>query len=236
MKKAAVPERTSLSRERVLRTALDMADAEGVESLSMRQLGSRLGVEAMSLYNHVSNKDDLLDGILELVVREISIPGPGADWRTAMRERAVSARRAYTRHPWAAALMDSRTSSGPARLGYFDAMVGALTKAGFSLERAGRALSVLDSWIYGFALQRRNMASGGHERAEDRAGALRDSAPTESYPHLTRMIEWTLEHGYDEDADFEFGLTLILDGLERILPAAREGGRHPHPVRKPRPD
>lgn len=100
-------------------------------------------------------------------------------------------------------------------------MVGSLTGAGFPLEQAGRALSVLDCWIYGFALQRINMASGGRDRAEDRAGALRESAPVETYPHLARMIEWTMEHGYDEDADFEFGLALILDGLERLLPACR---------------
>ncbi len=221
MKKTAAPERTSLTRERVLHAAMEMADEVGVESLSMRQLGSRLGVEAMSLYNHVSNKGDLLDGILELVVREISIPDPGTDWRTAMRERAVSARRAFARHPWAIALMDSRVSSGPGRLRYFDAMVGALTGAGFPLERAGRAISILDCWIYGFALQRLNMASGEHERAEDRAGAMRESVPTESYPHLARMIEWTVAHGYDEDADFEFGLSLILDGLAGILDSGR---------------
>ena len=236
MKKAAMPERTSLTRERVLRAALDMADEEGIESLSMRRLGGRLGVEAMSLYNHVEGKEDVLDGILELVIGEIAVPAAGVDWRTAMRERAVSARKAFSLHPWAAALMDSRTSSGPGRLGYFDAVVGALTGAGFPLERAGRALSVLDCYIYGFALQRRNMASGGRERAEDRAEALRDSAPTEAYPHLARMIEWTVAHGYDEDADFEFGLNLILDGLARLLPQGRESGPRPSPVRKPRRD
>ncbi len=226
MKKTAVPERESLTRERVLRAALDMADSEGIESLSMRRLGSRLGVEAMSLYNHVAGKEDVLDGILELVVGEIAVPAAGADWRSAMRERAVSARRAFAGHPWAAALMDSRTSSGPGRLRYFDAMVGSLTGAGFPLEEAGRALSVLDCWIYGFAIQRRNMASDGHERAEDRAGTLQDSVPTGDYPHLARMIEWTMEHGYDEDADFEFGLNLILDGLERIL---NSGSPRPSP-------
>jgi AcrR family transcriptional regulator len=221
MKKAAGPEKASLTRDRVLRAALDLADSEGIETLSMRRLGGRLGVEAMSLYNHVEGKEDVLDGILDLVIGEIAVPEAGADWRKAMRERAVSARQAFRRHPWAAALMDSRTSSGSGRLRYFDALVGALTGAGFTLERAGRALSVLDCWIYGFALQRRNMASGGQERAEDRAGALRDSASTETFPNLARMIEWTMEHGYDEDADFEFGLNLILDGLAGILESGR---------------
>ncbi len=225
MKNTAAAEKTSLTRERVLAAALEMADAEGIESLSMRRLGGRLGVEAMSLYNHVENKEDLLDGILELFVGEIAVPPAGAEWRSAMRERAVSARQAFSRHPWAAALMDSRVSSGPARLRYFDAMVGTLMGAGFPLEQVGRVLSVLDCYIYGFAIQRNNMASGEHEQTETRAGALQDSAPVETYPHLARMIEWAMRNGYDEEADFEFGLALILEGLEGILRAG--SGRVP---------
>ncbi len=236
MKKADVPGKAFLTRERVLRAALDMADELGVESLSMRRLGSRLGVEAMSLYNHVEGKEDVLDGILELVIGEIAVPAAGVDWRTAMRERAVSARQAFSRHPWAAALMDSRTSSGPDRLRYFDAMIGCLAGAGFPLETVGRALSILDSYIYGFAIQRGNMAAEGDDRAEDRAGKMRGAAPDESYPHLARMIEWTMEHGYDEGTDFEFGLSLILDGLERLLPSDRKSGLRPRPFRMPRPD
>ncbi|MCK7479914.1 MAG: TetR/AcrR family transcriptional regulator C-terminal domain-containing protein [Candidatus Moduliflexus flocculans] len=186
----------------------------------------------MSLYNHVENKEDLLDGILELFVGEIARPPAGAEWRSAMRERAVSARQAFSRHPWAAALMDSRVSSGPARLRYFDAMVGTLMGAGFPLEQVGRALSVLDCYIYGFAIQRNNMASGEHEQTETRAGALQDSAPVETYPHLARMIEWAMRNGYDEEADFEFGLALILEGLEGILRAG--SGRVPSSPRDAR--
>ena len=220
MRKKGAPGRAPLTRELVLRTALAMADADGIESLSMRQLGGRLGVEAMSLYNHVANKDDILDGILELVVEEIAVPGPDAPWRTAMRDRAVSARNAFSRHPWAAALMDSRAQSGPGRLRYFDAIVGSLTGAGFSLDIAGRAFSVLDCYIYGFARQRLGMVSGDEPKAEARAEALKESVPEDAYPHLTRMIAWTMENGYDEDADFVFGLNLILDGLEDILERA----------------
>jgi AcrR family transcriptional regulator len=150
MKKAAMPDRASLTKERVLRAALAIADEGGIESLSMRLLGGRLGVEAMSLYNHVANKEEILDGILELVVEEITIPSAGAGWRSAMKERAVSARLAFNRHPWASALMDSRVSSGPARLRYFDTMIGTLHGAGFSFELAARAFSVLDCYIYGF--------------------------------------------------------------------------------------
>ena len=221
MKKARTASRTALTKERVLRTALAIADEKGIESLSMRLLGRRLGVEAMSLYNHVANKDDILDGIVDLVVEEIAIPSATADWRTAMKERAVSARHAFDNHPWASALMDSRVSSGPARLRYFDRMIGTLLGAGFSLEMAAQAFSVLDCYIYGFAHQRLNKSSGTSAHGKKQAKAFRDAMPGDVYPHLARIAELTMEKGYDEDADFEFGLTLILDGLERILKPAR---------------
>ena len=211
----------SLTRDLVLRTALEMLDEEGVQALSMRQLGTRLGVEAMSLYNHVASKDDILDGALDLVVEEIAIPWPGTPWREAMRERASSALEAFRRHPWAPALMDSRLSSHPARLRYFDTILGILLGAGFSFEQAGRAFSLLDSYVYGFGQQRSNMAPPGEDDAQSkRAEAFRANMPVEAYPHLERMAAWTMEAGYDEAGDFEFGLSLILDGLERLL-----GGR-----------
>ncbi len=225
MKKAVSPgggSRGSLTRELVLRTALAIMDESGIESLSMRLLGTRLGVEAMSLYNHVANKDEILDGVLDLVLDEITIPSADADWRSAMYERAVSAWRAFSRHPWASALMDSRVSSGPARLRYLDTMLGTLERAGFSLEQAARAFSVLDCYVYGFGRQRLNMASGGEEDDKKRAEAFRDTMPGESFPYLARMAELTMKTGYDEGADFEFGLNLILDGLERLQSA---GGR-----------
>lgn len=220
MKKQGKPEsgpRISLTRELVLRAALTILDESGVEALSMRLLGTRLGVEAMSLYNHVANKDDILDGVLDLVVEEIAIPGPGADWRPAMKERAVSAWQAFKRHPWASALMDSRLSSHPARLRYFDTILGTLEGAGFSLAQAARAFSLLDSYVYGFCRQGLNMASSGEKEAEKRAQAFRENIP-EAYPHLARMAEEAMKTGYDEGADFDFGLGLILDGLERLLP------------------
>jgi AcrR family transcriptional regulator len=200
---------------------LAIADESGIESLSMRLLGSRLGVEAMSLYNHVANKEEILDGILELVVEEITIPPVGAEWRSAMKERAVSARLAFSRHPWASALIDSRVSSGPARLRYLDAMIGTLHGAGFSFELAARAFSVLDCYIYGFAYQRLSQASGDEKQDKKRAKALRDVMPEGGYPYLAQMAELTMEKGYDEDADFDFGLTLILDGLESILKSGK---------------
>jgi AcrR family transcriptional regulator len=211
--------RAPLTREIVLQAALSIMDESGIDTLSMRLLGTRLGVEAMSLYNHVSNKDDIIDGALDLVVAEIAIPAVGDDWRYAMRERAISARIAFKRHPWASALMDSRLSSHPARLRYFDAILGALRRAGFSLDLAARAFSVLDCYVYGFARQQLNMAYSGEEKMEKRAGTIRGIIPFESYPYLTQMAESAMKAGYDEDADFEFGLTLILDGLERLLKA-----------------
>jgi AcrR family transcriptional regulator len=205
--------RVSLTRELVLRTALMIMDESGIETLSMRLLGTRLGVEAMSLYNHVADKNDIIDGVLDLVVAEIAIPVAEDNWRSAMKERALSAWIAFKRHSWASALMDSRISSSPARLRYYDTIVGALNRAGFSLELAARAFSLLDCYVYGFGRQWFNMAAAGEKEAE----AFRKIVPDQSYPYLARMAELTMQTGYDEDADFEFGLNLILDGLERLL-------------------
>lgn len=221
MKKAAKTERGALTRERLLRVALAMADENGIDSLSMRLLGRRLGVEAMSLYNHVTNKDDILDGIVDLVVEEIAIPSAATDWRKAMSERAVSVLHSVKKHPWASALMDSRVSSGPARLRYLDTMIGTLRRAGFSIELSARAFSVLDCYIYGFARQLLNKAPSDRGSSRKQAAAFRDAMPDEAYPSLARLAEWAAEKGYDENADFDFGLTLILDGLERILKSSK---------------
>lgn len=211
--------RGSLSRALVMETALAMLDEGGLESLSMRNLGKRLGVEAMSLYNHVAGKDDVVEGALELAVAEIALPEPGEPWREAMRRRAASARSAFERHPWAAALVDSRTGASPARLKYYDAILGALTGAGFPLAEAAMAFSALDSFVYGYGLQRRNAAAPGEDGPRKRARAFRDEMPAEAYPHVARMAELAAERGYDPEADFEYGLSLLLDGLERRLPA-----------------
>src|SRR5579862_8977392 len=145
--------RVPLSRDRVLLAAVAFADEHGIASLSMRKLGDVLGVEAMSLYNHVANKDQLLDGMVDVVFGEIDLPAGGADWKTAMRERAQSARQALGRHPWAIAQMSTRTSPGPATLRHHDAVIGALRTAGFSIAMTAHAFSAIDSYIYGFALQ-----------------------------------------------------------------------------------
>jgi AcrR family transcriptional regulator len=217
------PERTKrrapLTRERVLRAALALADQGGFESLTMRNLAKELGVEAMSLYNHVANKDDLLDGMIDLVFGEIELPPTDVDWKAAMRQRAVSTREALNRHRWAIGLMEGRSSHGPANLSLHDAVLGCLRAAGFSLEMTVHAYSVQDSYIYGFALQERDMSS---ESADDFAAEAQRQmhayqAVLADYPHLAEVVGgYVAKAGYDYATEFLFGLDLILDGLDRL--------------------
>src|SRR5687767_12016392 len=151
--KPTTPTRVPLSRDRVLRAAVAFADEHGIASVSMRKLGEALGVEAMSLYNHVANKDQLLDGMVDIVFSEVGLPSGDVDWKTALRQRAVSARQVLSHHRWAIGLMESRTSPGPATLRHHDAVIGCLRGAGFSVAMAAHAFSLLDSYVYGFALQ-----------------------------------------------------------------------------------
>ena len=212
--------RKPLSRDRVLQAAVTFADEHGIDSLSMRKLGEVVGVEAMSLYNHVANKDDLLDGMIDVVFGEIGLPAGDSDWRTSMHRRAVSARHVLSRHRWAIGLMESRTSPGPATLRHHDAVIGSLRAGGFSVAMAAHAFSLLDSYIYGFALQEASLPfDKGRDTAELAQEILGHLRP-EDYPHLTELaVEHVMQPGYDYGDEFEFGLGLILDGLER---AARE--------------
>jgi AcrR family transcriptional regulator len=213
--------RAGLNRERVLRAALALADEGGIEALTMRRLGERLQVEAMSLYNHVAGKDDILDGIVDLVFSEIELPSSDADWKTAMHERAVSARDALTRHPWAPSLMQARTRPGPATLRHHNAVIGSLRKAGFIIDMAAHAFSVMDGYIYGFALQQVNLPSHTPEETSQLAESILSELPAEEYPYLAEMIvEHALKPDYDYAVEFEFGLDLILDGLERLREVA----------------
>ena len=220
--KPATKPRSPLSRERVLLAAVALADEHGIASLSMRRLGDVLGVEAMSLYNHVANKDELLDGMVDLVFGEIDLPVGGADWKTAMRERAQSARQALGRHPWAIVLMSTRTSPGPATLRHHDAVIGSLRAAGFSVALTAHAFSALDSYIYGFALQEATLPLGDtEEETAEVAQMMMAQVPADEYPHLTEFtVEHILQPGYDYGDEFGFGLDLILDGLEKTREAA----------------
>jgi AcrR family transcriptional regulator len=205
----------SLSRERVLRAAVRLADEGGIESLSMRKLAQDLGVKAMSLYNHVANKDDLLDGIVDIVVSEIEVPNLGVDWKTAMRGRAMSAHEVLLRHPWSTMPLVSRVNVGPAMLRYVDATLGCLREAGFSLEMADRAWNAIDSHIYGFTLQELNFPFETEEYSEAAKNGL-SLIPADKYPYLNRLTHDVMEGRYDGIHDFEFGLELILNGLDRF--------------------
>jgi AcrR family transcriptional regulator len=208
--------RVPLSRERVLRAALALADRAGIESLTMRRLGQELGVEAMSLYNHVANKDDVLDGMVDLVFSEIELPSGGGRWKAALRERAISVREALLRHPWATGLLESRSSAGRATLQHHDWVLGTLREAGFSIGMAAHAYSVMDSYIYGFALQQQTLPFDTSDEVAEVAQNLMRQFPADAYPHLAEMIiEHALQPGYDYADEFEWGLDLILDGLDR---------------------
>ncbi|MEV6924301.1 TetR/AcrR family transcriptional regulator [Dactylosporangium sp. NPDC051485] len=208
--------RNALSKELVLRTAVAMADEAGTGAPSMRRLAERLGVEAMSLYHHFRNKDVILDSMIDLVFGEIELPSDDVDWRTAMRRRAVSMRDALTRHPWAIRLMDSRTNPGHATLRHHNAAIGCLRAGGFSIAGAAHAFSVLDSYIYGFTLQELSLPFTSSADLEDVAGSILQQLPRDEFPHLTEMIaDRALKPGYAYTEEFDIGLDLILDGLQR---------------------
>jgi AcrR family transcriptional regulator len=195
---------------------MDLADRGGIDSLSMRNLGQEVGVEAMSLYNHVRNKEDILNGIVDVVFSEIDVPSGPTDWVAAMRQRAVSARQALLRHPWAIGLMESRAQPGPATLKHHDAVLRSLRTAGFSVEMAAHAYSVLDSYIYGFTLNELSLPFDNPEQIAEVAGNIFRESPMNEYPHLAEMaIDRAMKPGYDYGNEFEFGLELILDGLKR---------------------
>jgi AcrR family transcriptional regulator len=220
---AATPQaarRAPLSRDRVLQAAVTLADETGIDSVSMRKLGEALGVEAMSLYNHVANKGDLLDGMVDVVFSEIDLPS-GENWKVAMRQRAISARQVLGRHRWAIGRMESRASPGPATLRHHDAVLGCLRRAGFSIEMTAHAYSVLDSYIYGFALQEANLPFDDAEETAQVAEEILGQFGAGEYPHLTELaMEHVLQPGYDYGNEFEVGLDLILDGLERAVSGA----------------
>jgi AcrR family transcriptional regulator len=212
--------RAPLNRERVLRAAVTLADERGVGELTMRKLAKELGVEAMSLYNHVASKGDLLDGMIDIVFGEIEAPAAGGDWKAELRKRAVSTREALLRHRWAVGEMEGRTSHGPSNLKVHDAVLGCLRAAGFSVEMTVRAMSVQDAYIYGFALQQTDMSSQTPEdfAAEAQRQMVDYADALAEYPFLVEVVGgYVAKAGYDYDTQFLFGLDVILDGLERLL-------------------
>jgi AcrR family transcriptional regulator len=227
--------RRPLSRERVLRAAFELTDKDGVESLSMRRLARELGVEAMSLYHHVGSKSALLDGMVDLVFSEIELP-TGTGWKSAMRRRAVSARAVLSHHPWAIALMESRSTPGPANLRHHDAVIGCLRQAGFPVALAAHAYSLLDAYIYGFALQEASLPFDTPEDTAEVAQSIMAGFPADAYPHLTELaVQHVLQPGYDYGNEYDFGLDLILDGLERAATAPGRPRRRRPAATRPSP-
>jgi len=209
--------RERLNRARVLDTAVAMADEGGFEALSMRKLAERLGVVPMALYKHVADKHELLDGMVDLVFAEVEVPS-GGEWRTAMRVRATSMRDALRRHPWAIGRMETGTP-GPANLRHHNAVLACLRHdAGFPFRTAVHTYSLMDSYIYGFALQDRSLAGDIPKEAQRRREvvARRQPAAMDSYPYLIEVAEQLAAHGYDHAREFEFGLDLILDGIAQL--------------------
>jgi AcrR family transcriptional regulator len=220
--------RAPLSRERVIVEAVALADENGIGTLTMRSLADRLHVEPMSLYHHVANKDEILDGMVDVVFRDVELPSTQAEWKTAMRDRAASARDALRRHPWAIGRMESRLTPGPATLRHHDAVIGCLRSAGFTIELAAHAYSAIDSYLYGFAMQELNLPFTTPEETAAMAATFLDHFPAEEYPHLAELTtEHVLQPGYDYGDEFDFGLDLILDGLERARAPRKKTTRKP---------
>jgi AcrR family transcriptional regulator len=208
--------RVPLSKERVIAEAVTLADQDGIGALSMRRLAERLGVEPMSLYHHVANKDGILDAMVDVVFGEIELPSRRTGWRRAMRERATSARAALRRHPWAIGLMESRANPGPATLQHHDAVIGCLRRAGFTVELTAHAFSAIDSYVYGFAMQELALPFHTPEETAAMAETFLTQFPATMFPHLAELTtEHVLVPGYDYGDEFGFGLELILDGLDR---------------------
>ena len=207
--------RSPLTRERVQRAAVRHADKHGLDALSMRRLATSLKVEAMSLYNHVANKDDVLDGMVDLIIGEITLPTPGGDWKAAMRARAKFAHAVMLAHPWAPMLVVSRISVGPNMLRYINATLGTLREAGLSWAETDRAWNAMDSHIYGFTMQLQNFPVDPQEYASAAAAYL-DMLPADKYPYMHELSVQVANGTHDGTHDFAFGLELILDGLDRL--------------------
>jgi AcrR family transcriptional regulator len=209
--------RKPLSRKRVLRAAMAHADRHGLDDLSMRKLAEVLGVAPMALYRHIANKDDLIDAMIDVVFTEIEPPARDAEWVTAMRQRAISVRDALERHRWAVGLMESRLHPGPTNLRHHDAVLGNLRAAGFTVEQAAHAYSLLDSYVYGFALTKMNLPfENGRGTVPDVAKDMLEPFPANTYPNLVEFItEHAMKPGYRYGDEFEYGLELVLDAIRR---------------------
>jgi AcrR family transcriptional regulator len=213
--------RPVLSRERVLHAAIAHADAAGLEALTMRTLAGILAAAPMALYRHVANKDDLIDGMIDVVFSEIGLPSGGVDWRTAMEDRAVSLRDVLARHRWAIGLMESRRRPGPANLRHHDAVIGKLRSAGFDLAAVAHAYSLLDSYIYGFAMTKMTLPFDTSAEIAEMAQDMFEPFPAGEYPNLAEFVtDHVMTSGYDYGDEFAYGLERVLDAIDRVRQAA----------------
>ena len=209
-------DRPALSRVRIVEAAARVADHRGLAGASMRNVGAELGVEAMSLYHHISGKDDLLDGLADWVFTGIELPDLDQPWRPAMVARATSSRSRLSAHPWALGLIESRRNPGPALLHHHDTVLGCLRTNGFSVELAAHAFSAIDAYVYGFVLTELNLPMTSGEEADELVAEI--GLPMDRYPHLAEMMtEQVMGKSYSYADEFDFGLGLILDGLEDKL-------------------
>lgn len=212
--------RAPLRRERVLRAALELADRDGLDALSMRKLAQRFKVVPMALYRHFQNKDELIDEMIDVVFTEIALPSWEGGWKQAMRDRAISLRSVLARHPWATPLMESRSRPGPANLAHHDSVMDGLRNAGFSVRMAVHAFNTVNSFVYGFSLQDRAMPFHSPEELVAVGERMLEAFPAGAYPRLREVIVETMASGFRYGDEFEFSLDLILDALD----AALEGG------------
>lgn len=215
--------RPPLTRDAVVAAAIALAGEDGLDRLSMRRLGERLGVEAMSLYHHVRGKPALLDAMVDAVFAEIDLPRPGEPLRDGLRRRAVSQRAVLHRHRWALGLLESRSHPGPATLAHHDAVLGFLYAAGWGSASVGHAYALLDAYVYGFVLQEQQLPIEPATAGET-AAAMVASQPDLELPHLARFVaEVVARPGYDFAAEFEVGLALVLDAVTSLAPSAATG-------------
>ncbi|WP_442854354.1 TetR/AcrR family transcriptional regulator [Arthrobacter sp. Soil782] len=212
---------TGLSKQRVVAEAMRLADREGVDGLSMRRLAGALGAGAMSLYHYVASKEELLDAMIDVVFGEIELAPVDTDWQSAMRQRAVSTRQVLARHPWAIGLLESRTSPGPANLRHHEAVTACLRRAGFPVLMATHANWLLDSYVYGFALQEASLPFDTAEEFADMGEEVYlPQLPPDEFPYLNESAAALVAAGYDPAEEFTFGLDLILAALEPLRVSA----------------
>lgn len=212
-----VANRAPLNLERTLQVALVIADDDGLEAVTMRRLARELGVEAASLYHHISGKNQILDGLVEAVAAEIERPKPSTDWRAAISERAHHTRAGLRRHPWAVSLMASRTSPGPATLGLLETGIRCFREDGFSVLQAAHAISVVDSYVHGFVLQEVNLPFRDESELAAMTAAIMETFPVSEFPYLFEMtVEHVLKPGYVYGKEFDSGLKVVLDGLAAL--------------------